>query len=52
MMKIRVLGFVLAFIRHKDQIVEAGTIQIAADNRLELLLVKPGQFTNCLAERI
>jgi len=40
MVKIRVLGFVLALIRHKDQIIEARTIQVASDDRLKLLLVK------------
>src|SRR5580704_13378844 len=52
MMKIRVLRFVLALVRHEDQIVEARTIQIAADNRLELLLVKPRQLTNRLAKSV
>ena len=52
MVKVRVLRFVLALIRHKDQIVKPRTIQIAADNRLELLFVKLGQFTNRLAKSI
>src|SRR5579872_4674305 len=52
MVKIRILRLMLAFIRHKDQIVKPRAIQIAADNRLELLFVKPGQLTNRLAEGI
>jgi len=40
MVQIGVFRFVFPFICHVDQIIEAGTIQVSTDDRLELLLVQ------------
>jgi hypothetical protein len=50
MMHIIVLGFLLALVRQVNQIVEALSIGIAAYEGLELIFVKPDQFTNGLRE--
>ena len=52
MLDVRILSLMLAFIRHMDQIIEARTVQVAFNERLELFLVKTDQISYGLAKRI
>jgi len=49
---ISVLGLVLAFVRHVNQIVETLAIRIGANQRLELILVQSNQLPDSLGESV
>ena len=52
MMHISVLGVVLAFIRHMNQIVKSLTIRVAGDQRLELIFMEPNQLSDSIGESV
>ena len=48
--QVGIFGLAFAFVCHVDQIVETGTVQIASDERLELLSMQFQQFVNGFGE--